>query len=314
MKKIGFVFMFVAVAVISFLSSCAPTTDVSLEVTSDMDTVVFDQNAVKAGKDVTFTLTVSTTESAVAEFKVSQPALKLVDSVLDNAATKLVVSIPEPADETVVAYEFTFYIANDAKTPATQTVTKTVYAKLIAKKDAVVEYTAAVIKYDNSSAGWANSTPFFDLSKDAAPVAMKPADATNEKIDIAIVAQTSVGTTLASPDASYLVQMYVTYGSGAYDVAGKKHTKLQKVTVTDWSTVNVEYFKTLVVTESNIGDIAANGKGVTKVVAGDYIAFETWDGVKGIFKVTEAANTTGGKGAANVKADVKVFVPAQSAK
>ncbi len=101
-------------------------------------------------------------------------------------------------------------------------------------------------------------------------------------------------------------EMMVTINGGEYSSSGKNHTKLQRVTIPDWATVTADYVSNLVIVEEYfIG--TEYGVGVSNMAVNDIVAFETYDGVKGLLKITASTNSFGNKAAASVTADFKIL-------
>lgn len=105
--------------------------------------------------------------------------------------------------------------------------------------------------------------------------------------DFALCTYTSTGASLVSPDAVWLTQLYAANNSQVY--SSNTATKLERVT-TDFATIDAAYLEALTVNNTALEGVD-QGFGITTLVNGDVIVFETSAGKKGALKVSIAKTT-----------------------
>jgi len=321
MKKIGFLFMMVAITAVGFLTSCGGGANdgPSIKVTSDIttpkkDTLVFDRT--KATKEVTFTIVATpdiTNAHEIANLSITQTELAISKDSTFTAPGSVALTItkkftiPQPANDAVVKYTFTFKVTDEAG--LFQDTTYTIYATTTKTiPDAVTEFKAVKLQYNNgSSTSYASSTPFYQLTKTAVKAVGPAAPAADINAVLAYQA-TTYGLVLASPTASWIATMFNINVDGSYTTTGKLETKLMKSSL-NYATATPTEIAKMVVTSSSINGTASLGIGVANLVVGDVVAFETSTGVKGLIKITANA-----KADATITSDIKVSIPGSAGK
>lgn len=316
MKKINLLFAIALLAIVAFFTSCDFTTSESPKITFSPDSV-----SVPVGVNTKVTVDITIEPDLlnsvyITEFYVDLWSDELVHEVYTSTTSQTItyefvytVSDTVEAgslDFTVSAWDsqnnsiveqFSIYVGDD-ENPAEPT---------------IVTFTAKTIDYNNgSTSGWNSSKPFFGLDLDNIEALAPTATAT--EIDLALATQYSFGTAFCSPDAAWFEEIANYTVNVGWSSAGKNHTKLEKISVTNWETMTPEFIENLTVADSKLLETSAYGSGVDHVVSGDYIAFETEDGVKGVLKITDASNSVGTKATSSVTCDGKVLVPATSGK
>jgi len=130
-------------------------------------------------------------------------------------------------------------------------------------------------------------------------------------LDLAYIYHGTGGNVLASPNAPYCETIYNIYHANTYSLVGKNETLIQKVSISSLSEVTVEYLEGLTITSEYILCSAGNGKG-TQITAGDFVAFQTADGFKGVIeiKTVQYAN----KIASNMTCDMRISLETSSGK
>ncbi len=312
MKKLNVVLGTFMVAMIAILASCNPTeeTIVTITVNPSVDSVL----TVDAGAtyDFVVTLTPDAVEGGeVGQFVIAEGSTVLVDTTYGATST--------------VTYNFSYKVADDATEGTTidlsveatdaisgQRSTESINLTVGAPLSKIVDVASMTLNYDNGS-GFAASTPMIKITKDTdnATVNFEVVTPTGSG-DVALGFQNTYGNAICSPDAKWIEDMYTVNGQ-SYSATGQKHTKLMKFTG-DYATLTLEDLEALVVTEEfGIAGVELNGVAVSSLVAGDFVAFETADGVKGIFKITaKSGNQKGTKATSSLTCEGKVLYDGSS--
>jgi hypothetical protein len=174
----------------------------------------------------------------------------------------------------------------------------------------LVTLTGKTLNYNNGgTSSWNSSTPFYGIGN--TEISLLSPSATASDIDVALCYQATYGVVLASPDASWFETMANVNTNVGWTASGKNHTKLEKLNGVTWDQVTNEYLSTLTVTQTYVAGNSSNGVAATNLVNGDLVAFETADGIKGVFQVT--ANSKDAKGnlaTATITCDAKYIVTA----
>lgn len=306
MKKLNVILGTFMVAVVALLASCNPDPETYVTITVDTNNV-----SIAPGESYTFEITM--TPDMVEEGQVGDMTIAEGSVVLDSASFN---------SSSEVKHSFTYTVASDAVegTDISLAVevfdavsgngsTETISITVGAVPNVVVSHTALTLNYDNGSTGFASSTPMLKIEKDMDNATVNCTVVGPEEGNVGLVYQSQYGNALASPDASWLETMYTINGA-SYSANGKTHTKLMKFTG-DYDALTVEDIQNMTVTEEYLAGNDANGVAVDNLASGDYVAFETADGVKGVFKVTASKGTEKGtKATSDITMDVKVLYEA----
>jgi len=313
MKRISVLFLSLIALTTVFVSCDGNKTEApTITVTQDVDTVYY--SAAKAGTTVTFTVVMTpdvNNGGDVSTFIVTEGTKELLNKDLGGSASSKTETYAYVVSDTIKTAQ-TISLTFEVQDADGRGNTKKAYIYVMEEAvtgPTLVEFTGKTLNYNNAISSWATSTPFFDLDVDGI-TAVAPTAAVAD-IDLGLTTQITYKVSLASPDASWY-QAMATANGASYLAEGKNHTKLQKVTVTDWATVTAEYIDALTITESYVAGVTLNGVGVTNLANGEIIAFETADGVKGLLKVTNLSSSV--KATASITCDGKIVVPASSGK
>lgn len=168
------------------------------------------------------------------------------------------------------------------------------------------------LNYNNGSlTSWNASTPFLGISV-ADVTVMTPAASVTD-IDVALSTQTTYGLVLVSPNANWFQNMANANTNVGWSANEKNETKLQKINSVSWDSVTYNFLTTMIVVPTYVAGVAANGIAATNIVSGDFVAFETFDGIKGVFKVCSTkSDIKGNKATATITCEIK-YIEAGSA-
>jgi len=118
---------------------------------------------------------------------------------------------------------------------------------------------------------------------------------------------------IASPDAAGLVTVYDLAGV-TYSTTGKNTTHIQKITsVTSLDQVTVVFLENLTISDDYVANSSSNGIG-TELIEGDFIAFQTEDGFKGVFEVTDLTYISSKAAETSMTCDIRVLSESISGK
>jgi len=118
---------------------------------------------------------------------------------------------------------------------------------------------------------------------------------------------------IASPDAYGLVFTY-DLGGITYSIDDKNTTHICKVTsIQSLNEVTEDFLKDFVISDNFINDVSTNGIGVSNLQVGDFVAFETEDGYKGLFEIKALSLFKKGP-TTTLKADFRVLSVPSSGK
>jgi len=306
MKKFRFLLgALVVLGLVTFFSSCnEPNGVVSIVVTPE--TV----NA-EAGDVVTFAINLDAdalaVQGALGEFEITDAAgTELFTKTCTGMVDSISFDFTVPADAVEASEIVLTFTAVDGNSDKSNT--KTAVITVVDNGPDLVTLAAVTLGYNNGgTASWNSSTPFFGVSNTAV-TALAPSAAVAD-IDVALCTQNTYGLVLASPNASWFETMAEVNNNGiVWNASGKNETKLQKITSVTWDNITAEFLVSLTITPTYVGGNQANGIAATNLVAGDLVAFETADGIKGVFKVGAGKNViSGDKATAAITCETKLI-------
>ncbi len=191
---------------------------------------------------------------------------------------------------------------------------KTIYnfnMTVIPKQYEVVNISSMVLEYDNGINGFATSTPMLKISINEEDETINCEVVTpSEGGDIALIYEETYENTLCSPD-SYWLEIFYTFYGASYSGAEQNHTKLMTYSG-EYENVDIETMQEMIVKEEyGIANNEYNGVAVANLDAGDYVAFKTAEGVKGILKITaKSCSETGTKTTSSLTCEAKILYDA----
>lgn len=147
----------------------------------------------------------------------------------------------------------------------------------------IFEHFTPTLIFNNSNLeSWNQSTPFLNINFEDIN-ALNPSS--NEvDIDFAFAYDSIYGNILFSPDAPFFETIANSNDNVGWSYENKNCTKLQRVIIPWYDCVN-EFIGNLEIMPEYIDDEMSNGIGVSNLQVGEYIAFETITGFKGIIEI-----------------------------
>ncbi len=143
------------------------------------------------------------------------------------------------------------------------------YFNLLSYQNIELEYNSASLSCNmmlnsNGSIYTANHTPVLDL-------------------DMALLWQSSYNNCLLSPDNNLIATIF-DYNNLSYNLEDKNSTKIERLTnISSLKDVSIDFLNNLIINESTVNTEG----GIDNVIEGDFIAFETQEGKKGVIEIKE---------------------------
>ncbi len=142
----------------------------------------------------------------------------------------------------------------------------------------IVESTGNTVNYNSTS----TTTEFgWQLESTAKGVVITQVD--SDDADLVYFWNDTYRQQLLSPDAQQIMQQEP-YSNWSYSLSGKKTTKIQTATISDWDNASCSTIDNINITYSETHP--GGGNGIDHVADGEYYIFELDDGRKGILKVS----------------------------
>jgi len=312
MKKISALFLSF-VAVLAIFTSCTPVAEApEISVTPEKDTVWY--TPAKAGAEVTFSVEITP--------DVNNSATLMTFNVYEGSITNDVFyseDLGGSSSSKTITYKYTVPTTITADSTITLVFegvddgsrSKSIEAKIYLM---VEEVTVTVLSFNDITCQGDGNTlaaPNTNMINAQTGVVYSADHTPAVDIDLAYLYHGAWSNFIASPDAAGLVTVY-DLGGVTYSTTGKNTTHIQLITsITSLDQVTVEFLQGLTITDDHIAGSVANGIG-TQISVGDFVAFETADGYKGVFEVkfvdTAKALTT------IMECDMRVLSEASSGK
>ncbi len=276
MKKVKFFLGAIAVAIAVFFTSCEKETTVDLTVDP------FDTTAVP-GDVVTFSYTLTpdvNKNGELGEFYIESDSTELYTETFSGSNSKTGTfdyTVPTDAEEGDII-NLTFRAIDGKSGKESSTVATITVGSDEPEYPEIVESTGNTVDYISTS----TTTEFgWQLESTAKGVVITQVD--SDDADLVYFWNDTYRQQLLSPDAQQIMQQEP-YSNWSYSLSGKKTTKIQTATISDWDNASCSTIDNINITYSETHP--GGGNGIDHVADGEYYIFELDDGRKGVLKVS----------------------------